>query len=969
MNMNDKMKIFVSYGHDEYTSFAFKLVDYLREKGFDVWIDVRDIHESSFWDEEIERGLMDVSAAGERGKFVLIMTPKSIGRPGGFCLNEIAMALDKKINILPLMLKQATPPIFIYRIQYLDCQNCMIGNTLNEDLCKSVFERIERNIQEYSLDTSGSYSSLRAHLSPIDFSSDINHFQRSFVGRSWLDSIVDDWLQNGNERCLFIKGKPGSGKTAISTHLLSVLPNIVAYHICRRNNCEKSNPKRAVCTIAYQISTQIPEYSERLLAILTERNIDSWDSRTLFEELIVTPLSSVRHDDNKDRVILIDALDESSVSGGESIVTFLSSLSPLLPDWVRLIVTSRPLNDIVCQFNVSTRFVNLDSVDYVGLNKMDMLSYIDKTLEKFMGEVCFDTAKRRIVDNASGVFLYVKTICENIISGEMDISDHESFPKSISSIYNNFFRTKFTNIGLYNSRHRVLLSLMVASFDPLTKDMVCRLMKIRKHELESLLLDLGGFIVVGSNNELQFFHLTMMEWLVDDSASGCFAIDRKDGDEIFIGYGIDDNVLSEYLVRHLPKHLALVGDKDRLLELFNDSEYVEALEGCFANRYEVIDILFDNFRYYYDNFCSRGRKRNLESFYLCHSVMEVFRNYSFFLFDKEYYRRFGEMGFDDFIRNSDFKSLPEILRVRTISFYYTYGLIGDVLKLDFSDIEDEDLDMISDDRKKYMAGFYNMLGVANRICGNMELAEKYISRSADYYLRNGNLDSGHVVAANLSRVFKYNLEFDKAENILRPGMEYALSFGFPDTYNDEYERILHLHNGPTFILAEYAIDVYNMELAKQCIGVIARFFEKPEARRGSRFYPRYLYTMVYLSLMEGDWESAAWYRDKCHEIAPSAESYYQVDAAACWYRYFADGCNDLSLIEESVGHVLKSMKGCVKGRRWESYAYVYPLYALCCEILGTKPELDANFPLEVFKKWIDYRKGFYLKLVDRFKTL
>ena len=969
MNMNDKMKIFVSYGHDEYTSFAFKLVDYLREKGFDVWIDVRDIHESSFWDEEIERGLMDVSAAGERGKFVLIMTPKSIGRPGGFCLNEIAMALDKKINILPLMLKQATPPIFIYRIQYLDCQNCMIGNTLNEDLCKSVFERIEKNIQEYSLDTSGSYSSLRAHLSPIDFSSDINHFQRSFVGRLWLDSIVDDWLQNGNERCLFIKGKPGSGKTAISTHLLSVLPNIVAYHICRRNNCEKSNPKRAVCTIAYQISTQIPEYSERLLAILTERNIDSWDSRTLFEELIVTPLSSVRHDDDKDRVILIDALDESSVSGGESIVSFLSSLSPLLPDWVRLIVTSRPLNDIVCQFNVSTRFVNLDSVDYVGLNKMDMLSYIDKTLEKFRGEVCFDTAKRRIVDNASGVFLYVKTICENIISGEMDISDHESFPKSISSIYNNFFRTKFTDIGLYNSRHRVLLSLMVASFDPLTKDMVCRLMKIRKHELESLVLDLGGFIVVGSNNELQFFHLTMMEWLVDDSASGCFAIDRKDGDEIFIGYGIDDNVLSEYLVRHLPKHLALVGDKDRLLELFNYSEYVEALEGCFANRYEVIDILFDNFRYYYDNFCSRGRKRNLESFYLCHSVMEVFRNYSFFLFDKEYYRRFGEIGFDDFVRNSDFKSLPEILRVRTISFYYTYGLIGDVLKLDFSDIEDEDLDMISDDRKKYMAGFYNMLGVANRICGNMGLAEKYISRSADYYLRNGNLDSGHVVAANLSRVYKYNLEFDKAENILRPGMEYALSFGFPDTYNDEYERILHLHNGPTFILAEYAIDVYDMELAKQCIGIIARFFEKPEARRGSRFYPRYLYTMVYLSLMEDDWESAAWYRDKCHEIAPSAESYYQVDAAACWYRYFADGCNDLSLIEESVGHVLKSMKGCVKGRRWESYAYVYPLYALCCEILGTKPELDANFPLEVFKKWIDYRKGFYLKLVERFKTL
>ena len=969
MNMNDKMKIFVSYGHDEYTSFAFKLVDYLREKGFDVWIDVRDIHESSFWDEEIERGLMNVSAAGDRGKLVLIMTPKSIGRPGGFCLNEIAMALDKKINILPLMLKQATPPIFIYRIQYLDCQNCMNGNTLNEELCKSVFEKIESNIRNYSLDTLGSYSSLRSCLSPIDFSSDINHFQRSFVGRTWLDNIVNDWLGNGNERFLFIKGKPGSGKTAISTHLLTVLPNIMAYHICRRNNCEKSNPKRAVCTIAYQISTQIPAYSERLLAILTERKIDSWDSRTLFEELIVTPLSSVRLDDDKDRVILIDALDESSVTGGESIVSFLSSLSPLLPDWVRLIVTSRPLNDIMCQFNVSTKFVNIDSVDYESLNKMDMLSYIDNTLEKYRGEECYDTAKRQIVDNANGVFLYVKTLCENILSGEMDINNHETFPKSISSIYNNFFRTKFPNISVYNSRHRILLSLMAASFDPLTKDMVCRLMKIRKHELETLVNDLGGFIIVGSNNELQFFHLTMMEWLLDDSASGCFAIDRKDGDEIFVGYGIDDNILSEYMVRHLPKHLALMGDMDGLLELFNDSEYVETLEGYFANRYEVIDVLFDNFRYYYDNFCIRGRKRNLESFYLCNSVIDVFRNYSFFLFDKEYYKKFGEMGFDNFIRNSDFKSLPEILRIRTISYYYTYGLIGEALKLDFSDIEDVDIEKISEERRGYMAGFYNILGVANRICGNMELAEKYISRSADYYLKSGNLDSGHVVAANVSRVYKYNLEFEKAEDILRRGMEYALSFGIPDTYNDEYERILHLHNGPTFILAEYAIDVYNMELARQCIGIIARFFEKTEARRGSRFYPRYLYTMVYLSLMEGDWESAVWYRDKCHEIAPTAESYYQVDAAACWYRYFAYGCNDLSLIEEAVGYLLKSMKGCVKGKRWESYAYVYPLYGLCCEILGKEPELDADFPMAVFKRWIDYRKSFYLKLVERFDKL
>lgn len=966
MNTNEKMKIFVSYGHDEYTSFAFKLADYLREKGFDVWIDVRDIHESSFWDEEIERGLMNVSAAGEKGKFILIMTPKSIGRPGGFCLNEIAMALDKKINILPIMLKQTTPPIFIYRIQYLDCQNCMNGNILNEDLCKLMFERIEKNIKEYSLDTSGSFSSLRTHLSPIDFSADINHFQHSFVGRLWLDKIVNDWLENGNERFLFVKGKPGSGKTAISTHLLTVLPNIIAYHICRRNNCEKSNPQRAVCTIAYQISTQISEYSKRLLTILTDKNINTWDSRTLFEELIVTPLSLIQLDDNKDRVILIDALDESSVLGGESIVSFLSSLSYLLPKWIRIIVTSRPLNDIICQFNISTRFLNLDSIDFLQQNKADMLSYVDKTLKKYSNENCYNTAKHQIVNNANGVFLYVKTMCENILSGEINISKYNSFPKSISSIYNNYFRTKFPTINVYNSKHRILLSLMVASFDPLTKDMICRLMNIRKHEVETLLLDLGGFIVIGSNNELQFFHLTMMEWLIDDSASGCYAIERNDGDEIFIKYSIDDFILSTYLVRHMPKHLALMHDKDRLLELLNDNEYIKILEECLINKYEIIDVLFDNFKYYYDNFCKKWKKKNLEDFYLSHTVMSVFRNYSFFLFDKEYYKKFGEMGFEKFISGSNFKSLPVILRIRTISYYYAYGLIGEVLNLDFSDFENIDFDTIPENRKAYMAGFYNILGVSHRICGNMSLAEKYIMRSANYYIKNGDLDSAHVVLANVSRVYKYNMEFDKAKDILRNGMEYALSFGFPTSYNDEYERILHLHNGPTFILAEFAIDVYDIELAKQCIDIISRFFEKSEARRGSRFYPRYLYTMVYLYLMQGDFKKAIEYANKCHEIAPSAENYYQVDAAAYWYEYYACKCKDITLIEKAKMYSLRTMQGCVEGKRWEAYAYIYPLYYLCCEISGSIPTYNADFPYDVFKKWIDYRKGFYKKLIERF---
>ena len=60
------------------------------------------------------------------------------------------------------------------------------------------------------------------------------------------------------------------------------------------------------------------------------------------------------------------------------------------------------------------------------------------------------------------------------------------------------------------------------------------------------------------------------------------------------------------------------------------------------------------------------------------------------------------------------------------------------------------------------------------------------------------------------------------------------------------------------------------------------------------------------------------------------------------------------------------MNGCVEGERWEAYSYFYTLYDLCCEILGIEPEYDEKFPFAVFKGWIDFRRNFYMRLVEKF---
>jgi hypothetical protein len=80
------MRLFLSYGHDEHsTPFALRLKSDLENRGHKVWIDVDGLKPGTDWERYIEEGIEQVAA--ERGKFLILMTPHSVLRPNGFCLN------------------------------------------------------------------------------------------------------------------------------------------------------------------------------------------------------------------------------------------------------------------------------------------------------------------------------------------------------------------------------------------------------------------------------------------------------------------------------------------------------------------------------------------------------------------------------------------------------------------------------------------------------------------------------------------------------------------------------------------------------------------------------------------------------------------------------------------------------------------------------------------------------------------
>ncbi len=112
---SDRKRVFISYGHDELMPLAKRIKKDLEMRGHEVWFDADRIRAGADWEQNIESGI-DWVSEGDNGRIILLMTPYSVRRPDGYCLNELARAIQKNVKIIPVMLVWCEPPLSICRI-------------------------------------------------------------------------------------------------------------------------------------------------------------------------------------------------------------------------------------------------------------------------------------------------------------------------------------------------------------------------------------------------------------------------------------------------------------------------------------------------------------------------------------------------------------------------------------------------------------------------------------------------------------------------------------------------------------------------------------------------------------------------------------------------------------------------------------------------------------------------------------
>jgi hypothetical protein len=430
---------------------------------------------------------------------------------------------------------------------------------------------------------------LRVVLAPMEFAAEIERHVEGFSGRYWLLGEIRDWLASADgKRVLWITGEPGIGKTALCANLSTRDGQAVAgIHLCHHDNSDTIEPRRIVCSLAWQLSERLPAYRDALLAMPELEELSWRNEGALFHVLLVAPLREIAPP--KDRLMfVVDALDELSAVDRKNVAGLIGRQSQHLPEWLRILVTSRVDQDIE-RIIGDTRRLPLEASD--PNNRDDLHAFLKTRLEGSASAVLLD----RLADASRGNFLYATEAVGAVQEGRLMGGDRARMPDSLGAIYGAWIARQYPDERRYADELRPLLEMVVAASNPLPMDLAGEALGWGDEYKAAKLLAALGPLFPSSGGTTRVFHKSLLDWLVNAESSGKYHVSARSG-----GIRIADALWARYTRN--PASLGTYGYKN----------IVSHLLAC--RRWEAVEQLLCDFAYAYEK-CKAGLVADLRRDY------------------------------------------------------------------------------------------------------------------------------------------------------------------------------------------------------------------------------------------------------------------------------------------------------------------------------------------------------------------
>lgn len=545
---NKSLRIFLSYGHDESAAVVEEIRKMLLEKGHNPWVDKFEIKGGSDWRSQITNGILGSD------DFLAFITNHSIRKPG-VCLDEIAIALGtRNCQIQSVLLeKNATVPSSISTKQWTDLSEWKIKLQQGEKIWKQWLSQKTDEIVaaiENPSNTKKSFqlSLVNQTLRPITPEIKLKQLLAGeIIARDWLFQKVREWYES-NSKCLLLIASPGAGKSVFCAQLSHYMSQCAGLYLLEWNNAESRNLNNLLVSLLFQLCCNIDDFREKITEEMS--CVEDFPSEDfILTHFLLNPLNSLIDGDREHKFVIIDAIDEFEDDERHKAFSQIKRLVENSPKWLRWVITSRPTSDsLQSYFNASTLTID------------EYQEFIQDDIRAFCKSYLDDNEKtEKVIAKSNGSFVYAKELVETMNQFQVDLSDLNKLPTSLSAVYMaNFSRALNREKYLF---FKPFISLILVIQEPIKTTTLKHILCIDADDLTKIIDRLKSFLNIGIDIKgqqlISVYHKSFSDWLYSRESSP-FRINKEEAHHIIAKYIVNnmesvenDEYLSKYAYTHL----------------------------------------------------------------------------------------------------------------------------------------------------------------------------------------------------------------------------------------------------------------------------------------------------------------------------------------------------------------------------------------------------------------------------------
>lgn len=338
--------------------------------------------------------------------------------------------------------------------------------------------------------------------------------------------------QCGNDRTLWIKGRPATGKTVLAGYVIDQLKEsgqACNYFFFKHGDKSKANLGRCLRCLAFQMAISNTEASDVILR-MQEDGIcfDSVDERTLWRMLF---LSGIFQATMNRHYWVLDALDECSNS--LVLLNALSRMDESIP--LRILVTSRDTVELDQGFSaIPPNLVQCLPI-LITDTKPDLRLLIERRAKALgvLGPKDSVELAEKILDKSQGSFLWTLLVLEELPRCHSRKEIHqilEDVPTGMGSLYKRSLDS-MSQVTRGKELAKAILMWAACAIRPMTVTELDGALTLDIHDSflnleESITALCGQLVVVDKYGRVNMVHETAREFLVTGGLESEFSIEQ-----------------------------------------------------------------------------------------------------------------------------------------------------------------------------------------------------------------------------------------------------------------------------------------------------------------------------------------------------------------------------------------------------------------------------------------------------------